>query len=263
MNAVFERYPFGGNEGMLALALADHAHDDGSNIWPSLDLLAHKAKMSRSTVQRLLRKMLERGWLEVVRKGGGGGRGDTAEYRICRAWIAGGELPTMGVSLTPIPDEDEGSVTDPESVDNVIHMGVNQNNMGVNQDKKGVTAMTPESSEPSRTNTPLTPRCRGGHVDNSSKPEQPNSRRHDRAQAEHAGRATAVTSKPAPEGPPWRWSEKRCGVEQQGRVHGVGPWDEQAYNRGQGEPFRTYRARVIAAVEAAKDQAATTKGPQC
>lgn len=263
MNAVFERYPFGGNEGMLALALADHAHDDGSHIWPSLDHLATKAKMSRSTARRLLRVMVERGWLEVEQRGGGGGRGDTNEYRISRAWLAGAPLSEKGVNLTPITDEADEAVTDPESVDNVIHMGVNGDGMGVNQDRMGVTAVVPESSEPSRTNTPLTPRYRGGHVDNPSKPEQPNSRRPVRAQAEHAGRGTAVTSKRAPERPPWRWSERRCDVEQQGRAHGLGAWDEQGYNRGQGESFAVYRARVVAAVEAAKDQAATTKGPQC
>lgn len=263
MSAVFDRYPVGGNERVLALALADHAHDDGTNIYPGLDRLAHKAMVHRNTVRRLLRTMVERGWLEVVRLGGGGGRGDTDEYRICKAWIDGGSLSQMGTKLVPIEGEGADSVTGPDSVDNVIHMGTTGEHMGTTTSEKGYHLVVPESSEPSRTNTPLTPRCRGGHVDNFPGPEQPNSRRPMRAQAEHAGRGTAVTSKPVANRPPWRWTEKRCDVEQQGRVHGLGPWDEQAYNRGQGEPFAAYRVRVVAAVEAAKEQAATTKGPQC
>jgi hypothetical protein len=58
MLAVFERSESTLATRLVALALADNAHDDGSNAFPSLATLARKAKTSKSTVQRSL------GWLE-------------------------------------------------------------------------------------------------------------------------------------------------------------------------------------------------------
>lgn len=43
---------------LVALALADHAHDDGSNAYPSVDTIARKARVNERTVRRGLR------WLE-------------------------------------------------------------------------------------------------------------------------------------------------------------------------------------------------------
>ncbi|MFC9424013.1 helix-turn-helix domain-containing protein, partial [Bacillus velezensis] len=63
---VFERYPGGGGELLLALALADNAHDDGTRIFPSVGTLAVKSRQSERSVQYQLRKMERIGWLEVV-----------------------------------------------------------------------------------------------------------------------------------------------------------------------------------------------------
>ena len=41
---VFDRYPGGGGEFALALALADNAHDDGTSIYPSVETLAKKSR---------------------------------------------------------------------------------------------------------------------------------------------------------------------------------------------------------------------------
>lgn len=234
MSLVFERYRgMGNNERMLALALADHAHDDGTHIWPSVKSLAQKADMHERSVQRLLRVMVLRGWLECVRHASGR-PGDTTEYRISAAWIAGGALREIGGATGDTLPPVEASSPGLESVDNVIHTGGMACETGDKNSETGDRAVSPESSEPSGTNTPLTPRCRGGHVDNPSKSEQPNSR-------------TAVTSKRVRK--PWRWTDKRCDVEAQGARLGLGAWDEQAYNRGQGEPWQAYRARVIRAAE--------------
>lgn len=91
MSMVFERYPTGGGEMLLALALADHAHDDGRHIFPSVETLARKTRQSERTVQRLLRKMTKVGWLIPV-KNIFGGRGKAAEYRISADWIKGDNL---------------------------------------------------------------------------------------------------------------------------------------------------------------------------
>lgn len=91
MSAVFERYPNGGGEMLLALALADHADEDGNNIFPSVKQLAAKTRQSERTVQYQLRRMEESGWL--LRVGyGDGGRSQTTEYRISPLWLKGAEI---------------------------------------------------------------------------------------------------------------------------------------------------------------------------
>jgi DNA-binding transcriptional MocR family regulator len=222
MTMVFDRYPEGGNERLLALAMADHARDDGTRIWPSVAELARKTKQSRSTVQRQIRRMLERGWLQTVRSATGR-PGDTNEYRIHPVWIAGGELPATGVKLTPVGvHEDE-----PDSVDNVVHTGVTTDETGVTTDETGVIVVTPESSRTIR--EPLTPQppvSTGG----SGKPE-------DRKQK--SGK------------PPWRWRDTFDGVKARGEQLGV-PYDRKALGNSWLddellEHDRRYRSKVDAA----------------
>lgn len=94
MSMVWEHYPAGGGDLLMALACADHAHDDGTNVRPSVMHLAQKTRQSPRTVQRQLAQMRESGWLILVRNGRGG-RGHTAEYRINPLWI------TNPVNLAP------------------------------------------------------------------------------------------------------------------------------------------------------------------
>lgn len=91
MNEVFKRYPEGGGEMLLALALADHAHDDGTHIWPSIAQLAQKTRQSERSVQYQLRKMEATGWLILVNSGNGG-RNQRREYWISPDWIKGAEI---------------------------------------------------------------------------------------------------------------------------------------------------------------------------
>lgn len=97
MSAVFKRYPVGGGEMLLALALADHADDDGTHIFPSVATMAKKTRQSERAVQYQLGKMLESGWLILVRAARGGRKGGyPAEYRISSEWL-------MGAEIAPIP----------------------------------------------------------------------------------------------------------------------------------------------------------------
>jgi hypothetical protein len=89
LTMVFDRYAEGGGERLLALALADHAHDDGSHISPTVAALCLKTGQSRSTVQRQLGRMLSTGWLQ--RAPGKAVAGGGSLYRICPVWIAAGE----------------------------------------------------------------------------------------------------------------------------------------------------------------------------
>lgn len=89
MTAVFERYPNGGGE--MLLALADHASDDGTRVFPSIKALAEKTRQSERSVQYQLRRMQESGWLILV-NAGNGGRSMHSEYRISLEWIKGAEI---------------------------------------------------------------------------------------------------------------------------------------------------------------------------
>lgn len=91
MTAVFDRYPNGGGEMLLALALADHASDDGTRVFPGIKSLAEKTRQSERSVQYQLRRMEECGWLILVNSGNGG-RNQHREYRISPEWLKGAEI---------------------------------------------------------------------------------------------------------------------------------------------------------------------------
>ena len=108
MTAVFDRYPNGGGEMLLALALADHASDDGTRVYPSIKSLAEKTRQSERTIQYQLRRMQESGWLILV-NAGNGGRSMTSEYRISPEWIKGAEIAPIQKGAT---DDIKGATDD-------------------------------------------------------------------------------------------------------------------------------------------------------
>lgn len=151
MNAVFERYPEGGGEMILALALADHSHDDGTHIYPSVDKLAAKTRQSPRAVQYQLRRMQQSGWLILVSESKGG-RGNTREYRINSDWINGAEL-------APISSGSKGAKNAPNGKGaNDDVKGATGDVKGANHSAKGCKAFAPESSgtviEPSKNHQP-------------------------------------------------------------------------------------------------------------
>lgn len=91
MTMVFDRYPMGGGEMLLALSLADFAKDDGTSVFPSIKELAQKTRQSERTVQYQLRRMEESGWLILVNSGNGG-RNQRREYVINPNWIKGANI---------------------------------------------------------------------------------------------------------------------------------------------------------------------------
>jgi Helix-turn-helix domain len=80
MAMVFDDYPGPPLEKLTALAVADHADHDGGRIWPTVAALVAKTGHSERTIQRHLRQMEQRGWLELVKASNG--RGSRSEYRI-------------------------------------------------------------------------------------------------------------------------------------------------------------------------------------
>jgi len=149
MSMVFDRYPEGGGEYVLALALADHAHEDGSHIWPGVDSLAKKSRQSSRTVQRQLIAMQESGWLLLVREGGRGPK-DPNEYKINPDWIAGADFESLrnkGDILSPLDGDDKGdtAMTPLDEIKgdkNETHDCLRVTKTAI----KGDTAMSPEPS---------------------------------------------------------------------------------------------------------------------
>lgn len=118
---------------LLALALADHAHDDGTHIFPSIARLAEKTRQSERSVQYQLRRMEQSGWLLLVNAGIGGRRsgfgegGRTRQYRINPEWMKGAEIAPFEKGAK---QSSKGCKTTQERVQNGV--------------EKGATAIAPE-----------------------------------------------------------------------------------------------------------------------
>lgn len=63
MGAVF-KVPLPPSEKLVALALADHAHDDGTEARPGMASLAIKTTLSKRQVQRVLKSLVLKGVIE-------------------------------------------------------------------------------------------------------------------------------------------------------------------------------------------------------
>ncbi|CAE6811235.1 hypothetical protein R69746_05629 [Paraburkholderia aspalathi] len=155
MSLVFERYPVGGGEMILALKLADHAHDDGTHIFPGIAGLAERTRQSERAVQYQLRRMEKTGWLILVAEKNGG-RGKAREYRISPAWINGADLAPIAndekdANSAPIQEDAKGADTSTKGC-NPEHERVQIEAL------KGAIAVAPESSltikEPSENRQP-------------------------------------------------------------------------------------------------------------
>jgi predicted transcriptional regulator len=79
MTMVFETKLGSATIKAVAVKLADYANDEGGNIWPALDTIAEHTEVSKSSVQRAIRDMLERGIIQIEREGGKG-PGSTTRY---------------------------------------------------------------------------------------------------------------------------------------------------------------------------------------
>ena len=90
MSWVWEHSPAQGSELLLLLALADFADDHGMNAYPSVARLARKCRIDRRTVQRILRRITEKGLLSTVGSTSGG-RGRANRYRVVMSNISDAE----------------------------------------------------------------------------------------------------------------------------------------------------------------------------
>ena len=95
--------------------IAGHAKHDGTNIWCSINTLMHEAGLSRATVHRQLKRLVELKLLNIIP--GGHGARDTNHYEVPMAALALDELEILtGVTgrqlVLPIAhDEGRSDVT--------------------------------------------------------------------------------------------------------------------------------------------------------
>ena len=84
---VFDCCPYGGNLGLLARSLADSCPDHtGEKMFRAVETLAHTSCQNARTVQRGLARMVQDGWLIMIKRGGGF-RGASSQYKINPAWL--------------------------------------------------------------------------------------------------------------------------------------------------------------------------------
>ena len=148
MSMCWERYPNGGGELLLALALADHADDTGGSIYPSVDTLAKKTRQSKRTIQYQLRAMEDSGWLVCLDRAAGG-RSRTRLYCINSLWIKGADFASL---VSAEKDAEFAPIDAPETVQDLHPLdakGCNLEHERVQSTTlKGAIAVAPE---PSRT----------------------------------------------------------------------------------------------------------------
>lgn len=106
MTFVWDHYPCGGSELLLLLALADWGRDDGTNIFPTVGMMAKKTRQTVRGVQKQLTRLKEAGWL--VAEEVGGGRGFSTRYSIQLDAAAQQKVETVNVVHPSVKGEREG-----------------------------------------------------------------------------------------------------------------------------------------------------------
>lgn len=81
MALVWDHYPNGGGELLVALKVADHADHNGDRVYPSVAAIAEYTRQSERAVQYHLRAMAKNGWLLLVKETSGK-PGETRRYRV-------------------------------------------------------------------------------------------------------------------------------------------------------------------------------------
>ena len=260
MSQVMLRYPAGGGERLVALALADNASSDGQRIFPTVEGIARRAFLSTRSVQRHLRNMVASGWLILVRANSGR-QGDTNHYRISPEWLAGGEcVPPKSVPRRqPAPKEKDSTGDLVSPVKSVDNSPADSDGRVTPEVLTGDTSVTQTVSNHQNTNTPLTPlparNC--GQPRSSGRRKQPDIRTSGLPGKQGAHGAGVMLPRGS------RWLRSRPKIEAVGERIGVGRWDQAGYDQAritspafaQSRSFAAYTERVRKQVEALREAA--------
>jgi uncharacterized phage protein (TIGR02220 family) len=103
MSAVWDHFPRGGSEMLVALALADWCNDAGASLHPSIHAIAVKCRLSDAQARRIVHQMIDTGLLEVVGNQFGGPPGASRQYqfRIDRLTTVTNATPTPIADVSP------------------------------------------------------------------------------------------------------------------------------------------------------------------
>lgn len=82
MSLVWEKFPEGGSDMLVMLAMADWCNDEGLSLHPSNNAVARKCRISKRQAQRIIDSLVGDGWLSVIGNSKGGAPGDTKQYRL-------------------------------------------------------------------------------------------------------------------------------------------------------------------------------------
>ncbi|WP_124617047.1 helix-turn-helix domain-containing protein, partial [Burkholderia sp. Bp9143] len=77
---VWQHFPRGGSEMLVMLALADWCNDDGKSLYPSMNAIAKKCRLSKAQARRIVRRFIAEGLVEVLANAAGGNPGQTPHY---------------------------------------------------------------------------------------------------------------------------------------------------------------------------------------
>ena len=137
---------------LVLLALADHARDDGL-CWPSMRSIAGKARIEERSAQRIIRRLIEKGLVELVSQGGCiDGSNIPNRYRV----VGSEPRQTHGVTEgRPGASVSQGVRGDPVS------------SRGDREDKNGVT-----QGHPNHQIEPSTERITTTHLQAARRPSQ-------------------------------------------------------------------------------------------
>lgn len=87
-----------GSELLVLLALADFSDDNGRNIYPSMQTLATKARLSVKQARRVVQNLVKLNLIEIVEVGGWDrGRNRSNAYRIILENLHAPGTPNLGV----------------------------------------------------------------------------------------------------------------------------------------------------------------------
>jgi len=121
MSWVWDNGPEDRGELLVLLALADYC-DDAGTCYPSMAGIGEKARMTERGAQKVVQRLIERGYVEVQV---GGGRGRKNLYRIVRK--AASETPKP---RTPNGEWETGNTENPERNDAKPRTAVHPNRQG-------------------------------------------------------------------------------------------------------------------------------------
>lgn len=82
MTMVWDAYPASGSELLAMLAMADWCNDTGSSLYPSMNAVAAKIRVSEKQARRIVQSIVERGFMRVVGNANGGKPGTTKQFQI-------------------------------------------------------------------------------------------------------------------------------------------------------------------------------------